>query len=118
MQGRSTPRGGASGAPDAEALLPQLQASLTMPQSERQRVARALRVAAPRTFALCLLASVRSLLASRACCPADSPCQLAGVGAAAAALARAHGPALWLGWDVARRNVYCEARPPSAAARR
>jgi hypothetical protein len=37
------------------------------------------------------------------------------LGVAAAFLARTHGSGLWVGWDVARRNVYCEARPAPCA---
>lgn len=42
--------------------------------------------------------------------------QLLCLGVAAASLARTHGSGLWVGWDVARRNVYCEARPAEPAA--
>ena len=56
---RPAPRGGGASPLSAEVLLQQL----ALPLSERQRVARALRVAAPRTLALCILLTVRLVVA-------------------------------------------------------
>ena len=108
---RRTPRGSGAAPHAADAL------QHALPSSERQRVARALRVAAPRTVALLVLVSVRSLeCASRAHAQLlTRPTQLLCFGVAASRLARLHGPALWSGMEVARRNVYCEARPALAA---
>jgi hypothetical protein len=112
----------------------------TLPAAEEQRLARALHVEARGAWALAALAAVRvprthltsallpGLLLPRgrgvSCnragvVPADgrarvaASCTRAQVLCPALALAlaaRLQGPALWSGWDVSRRNVYCEAR--------
>jgi hypothetical protein len=130
--------------PPAQGLLRLL---CTLPKPERQRLARALHVEARGAWALPALAAVCALRRLQRCMTlALLPAPWRAVLGAAAprrtlltgglpllrspriqilcpalALVLAawlQGPALWDGWDVARRNVYCEARGVLPAALR